>query len=83
VQQAGVNLRTDPRNQFDLLSHMGGHTNAYNEEVLARLNAAYLKVAGQGQQAANQELGNVMQKIQQDVYNGTLQPYATKGVSKP
>ena len=47
------------------------------------LNEAYGNVAGKGQQAANDALGQVMAQIRQDIYNGTLRPYTTKGVSQP
>ena len=83
VQQAGVNLKTDPRNQFNLANHVGRHTNNYNRNIQARLDAAFSRVAGQSQQAADAELGQVMGEIQNDIYNGSLSPYSTKVVSKP
>ena len=78
-----MDLETDPRNQFDLANHGGRHTNDYLDEVQARLDAGYANVAGQGQEAADAELGRIMAGIKQDVLSGKLRPYASKEVGQP
>jgi hypothetical protein len=47
------------------------------------LNEAFKKVAGQGQQAADEALGNVFKQIEKDIATGKLRPYEGKDVFIP
>ncbi|MGI2028643.1 RHS repeat-associated core domain-containing protein [Endozoicomonas acroporae] len=81
VRQAGVNLRTNPYNQFMLGNHSGPHSQQYHRTVESMLNNAQTGV--QGQQQAQRAVRGVMQQLQQGIGNGSIRPYETKAVFLP
>jgi hypothetical protein len=84
VKQAGdPNLEKHPQNRKALQGHAGRHSTTYHQEIRRRMDEAYKKVAGKGQEEAKRELENLIKQIWKDIENGTLRPYDHKGVILP
>ena len=88
VKAAGADLKTDPRNQGDVVNHDGPHSVDYNQQVQDRMHEAWNGIEAEvqeaepevGRQIANEALGKVIEGIWTDIDNGTLRPYEDRDV---
>ena len=83
VKQAGVNLKTYAKNQVLTVNHAGRHVNEYSQTVKGLLDKAFIRVKGQGPEAAQEALDDVMKTIKNGINDGSIQLYKTKDVYIP